>query len=120
MTQRKIAPILVGGLLLAGLILIGLGWIWGSLVPSSAYWGPQEAEELIKAQADLHAKTHSHGTHEHNDQEFAAARNRLATIQHQLDSARNSRDRTGTYLAALGILLSLAGIALHFAAKQPS
>ena len=111
---------MVAGLLVTGLALIGLGCAWTSLVPSSMYWGPAQAEELISAQADYHDKTHAHGTDEHNQRQFDAARDRLAKIQNQLDSARLWHDRTGEYIVALGILFILAGIGLHFAAKKRS
>ena len=118
--QGKTAPILVTGLLLAGLAMIGIGSGWSSFVPSSAYWGPDEAKELINAQADLHAKTHSHGNEADQERDFAAARERLGKIQQQLDAARSNRDRTGMLFTIFGVVLLLAGILLHFTARQPT
>jgi hypothetical protein len=105
-------------LLVLGLVLIGLGLSWNSLLPSSVYWGPQQAEELMKAQANYHEKTHNHGTQGFNEGEFAAARERLVELQKKLASAQSTQGRLGTILLAIGVLLSILGIGRHFAVKQ--
>ena len=118
MSQRSMSPTLVIGLVLAGLALLAIGWNWDAFVPSSTYWGPEQAQELVDAHADLHAKSHIHDS-QRRDEEFAAARDRLARIQRELDSARDNRVRTGTIVSVLGVVLLLAGIVLHFIVKQP-
>ena len=120
MAQRELAPVIAAVLLITGLALIALGWLWNSLVPSTAYWGPQQADEFVAAQADLHAKTHAQeGSRADHAQEFAAARERFDKIRHELESARTARSRTGSILAGIGVLLALAGIVLYFSAKKP-
>jgi len=107
-------------LMVVGLGLIGLGWGWNAVVPTKAYWGPEQAEEYIAAQADLHSKTHDHDRAGDHEREFAAARERFVSISQQLDEARVARDRIGTYIAGSGILLILVGIGLHLANKPAS
>jgi hypothetical protein len=107
-------------LMVIGLALMVLGWTWSWLVPSSVYWGPEEAQEYVQAQADLHAKTHAakHRKDGTDDSEFAAARERFEKVRDQLEKARGMRGSTGTYLAAAGILLVLVGIGIYLTNKQ--
>jgi hypothetical protein len=115
MSPQSWKPLLAPALMVVGLGLLGLGWGWNVVVPTTAYWGPTQAEEFTTAQADLHSKTHNHDHDPNHEHEFAAARERFLKISQQLDDARTTRDRTGTYLAGAGILLLLVGIGIHLA-----
>jgi hypothetical protein len=102
---------LVLSLLLVGLCLVGLGLTWDHLVPSSVYWGPAQADELIAAQIEMHKKSHQHGADA--EKEMAIARERYVKLSQQLESARGSQNRIGTFFLVAGISLLLAGIVLH-------
>jgi hypothetical protein len=104
-------PVLVLSLLLVGLCLIVLGLAWDHLVPSSAYWSPEQAQELTDAQLDMHSKSHDHSPAA--EQKMATARQRYVQISQQLESARGSQKRLATVFLAGGVLLLLAGIVLH-------
>lgn len=118
MSQQSWTPLLPPVLMVVGLGLLGLGWGWSTVVPTTAYWGPTQAEEFTTAQADLHSKSHNHDHDPNYEQEFAAARERFLSISQQLDDARTTRDGTGAYLAGAGILLILVGIGIHLANKS--
>jgi hypothetical protein len=100
---------------------MGLGWTWSSVSPSSAYWGSEQADEYVQAQADLHAKTHAskHRGEGFDQRQFADARERFDKIRSQLEGARNARASIGTYLTATGILLALVGIGIHLTNEKP-
>ena len=83
--------VLVLSLLLIGLGLVVLGLAWDHLVPSSAYWGPEQANELTAAHTDMHSKSHHHGADA--EQQMATARERYEKISQQLESARGSQKR---------------------------
>jgi hypothetical protein len=121
MSQQASILVLPPALLIIGLGLMGLGWIWSSVIPSTVYWGPEQAEEYTRAQADLHAKTHAakHRSADYDEHQFAAARQRFEQIRGQLDAARSAQASIGTYLATAGILLVLVGIGIHLANQQP-
>ncbi len=103
--------VLVLSLLLIGLCLVVLGLAWDHLVPSSAYWGPEQAKELTAAQIEMHSKSHHHGADA--EQQMAAARERYRKISQQLETARGSQKRIGTFFLAAGVLLLVAGVVLH-------
>ena len=84
--------------LIAGLCLLGLGLAWGRIMPSSAYWGPEQAKEFTAAQIDAHAKSHHHAGDEARERESAAARERYERISRQLEAARGSHRRSGFFL----------------------
>jgi hypothetical protein len=118
MSQQSWTPFLPPVLMVVGLGLLGLGWGWSALVPTTAYWGPTQAEELTAAQVDLHSKTDNHDHDPNHEREFAAARERFLKISQQLDDARSMRDLTGNCLVGAGILLILVGIGIHLAHKS--
>jgi len=107
---------LVLSLLLVGFALLGLGLAWNRIVPTTAFWSPEEAIEHSTAQAELHSISHSHGHDEEHEREVAAARDRFLKINQQLEDARGSRHRSGTFFTAAGIGLLVLGIMLHYAA----
>lgn len=109
-------PLLVPSLILLGTCLLGLGLAWNRIVPSSAYWSPQQAAEYTAAKLELHSKSHDHGSGV--EQEMATAHERFAKISRELERARGSQRFTGTGFVILGVLLLAAGIAVHFAAKR--
>jgi Flp pilus assembly protein TadB len=101
---------------IAGICLLGLGLAWNRLVPSSAYWSPEQAKEYSDAQIEAHAKSHEHG--HHAEKEMAVARERFSKISQQLEDARGSRRRTGTMFLAAGVLLVVAGLVLHLSESR--
>ena len=103
--------------LIAGLCLLGLGLAWDRIMPSSAYWGPEQEKEFTAAQVDAHAKSHNRGDDEARERESAAARKRYERMIQQLKAARGSHRRGGFFLTAGGVALLLLGIALHLSAK---
>lgn len=106
------------GLLLGGLILLCLGMTWNRLMPTSAYWGEEQAREYVAAQTELHAVSHQHAHGSEGDAEIKAARERYDQIRQQLESAQNSRGRTSTLLAVVGVLMLLGGIGLYWTGRE--
>src|SRR5688572_14978485 len=94
---------LVTGLVIVGICLLGLGLAWNRLMPSSAYWSPEQAKEYSDAQIEAHAKSHQHGHDAEKD--MAVARERFSKISQQLADARGSRRRTGKLFLVAGVLL---------------
>ena len=88
------------------------------MLPSSAYWGPKEAEEYTKAQVDLHATIDGHGHGKNHEHDAAAASERFNKAHEQLEQARGSRDGTAKYLTVAGVLALVAGIGIHLATRQ--
>jgi hypothetical protein len=106
---------LVPSLLLAGLVLVGLGMSWNRVRPSSSYWTKDQAAEYTAAQSALHSMAHNHGNvDEAHSAEFLAAKERYTKIGGALESARNSQSHTGTILTALGIISLVSAIVLHY------
>jgi hypothetical protein len=110
--------VLVLSLLLGGLFLAGLGLAWERVVPSSAYWGPEQANALSAAQIEMHTRSHQHGADA--EKEMASARERYVKISQELESARGSQKRIGTIIMVAGIALLLTGIALHLSQRTTS
>jgi hypothetical protein len=104
--------------LIIGLCLLGLGLAWDGIMPTSVYWGPEQATALVQAQIEAHAKSHYHEDEEAHQKAAAAARARYDRLRERLEAARGSRRRSGLYLTAGGIALLLAGIGLHLTAKS--
>jgi hypothetical protein len=109
-------PVLVGTLILGGLCLLILGLGWNHLVPSAAYWSPEQASELSAAHRDMHTKSHQHGADAEN--QMAIARDRFKKISQQLESARGSQSRIGTLFLLAGVALLVAGIVLHLSQNR--
>jgi len=107
---------LVFSLIAVGLCLLVVGLAWDRLVPSSAYWTPEQAQELSAAQLDMHTKSHQHGADA--EQQMAAARERYKDISTQLDRARGSQRIMGTLFLAAGVLLLVTSIVLHFSQSR--
>jgi hypothetical protein len=102
--------------ILAGFCLLLMGLVWNRLVPTTAYWSPEQAEEYSAAQLDMHSKSHQHG--DAAEKEMTIARERFAKISDQLDRARGTQKFGGTIFLAAGVLLLLAGVGLHFAQNR--
>jgi hypothetical protein len=110
---------LVPSMLLAGLVLVGLGMSWNRLRPASSYWTNEQAAEYTAAQSALHSMAHNHGNvDEAHSAEFLAAKVRYAKIGGALESARSSQSRTGTILIALGIISVITASGLHYRGKS--
>ena len=103
-------------MILGGLCLLILGLAWNRLVPSAAYWGPEQANELSAAHRDMHTKSHQHGADA--EKEMAIARERFKKISQQLERARGSQSRIGTLFLVAGVSLLLVGIVLHFSQSR--
>jgi hypothetical protein len=108
---------LVPGLVGTGLLLLIVGFSWDRIVPTSAYWGDEQAREYTAAQAEMHAiDEHTPG----QEQKLALARDRFLKLHQQLEDARGTQTR-GTFLLKLaGISLLVVGVVWHFAAGQSS
>jgi hypothetical protein len=111
-------PYLVPGLIVVGLFLLVLGLGWNRVSDSDAYWDEGQATEYATAQAELHAKSHTHSDDPRHAQEVAAAKERFIKSYQALEHARTTRNRTGTLLMAGGIVLLLAGIFVHLAGSR--
>lgn len=107
---------LVFGLIAVGLCLLGVGLAWDRLVPASAYWTSEQAEELSAAQLEMHTKSHQHDADA--EQQMAAARDRYKKVSAQLDRARGSQRLTGTLFLAVGVLLLVTSIVLYYSQNR--
>jgi ABC-type nickel/cobalt efflux system permease component RcnA len=116
-TQRPWLAMLTPSLMIIGLGFLGLGWTWSSVVPSSAYWGPQQAQEYTTAQVELHATEDTHTHDQNHERDVAAAHERFNKIHQQLELARDSRNHTGRYLAGAGMLFLITGIGIYLATR---
>src|SRR4051812_31532283 len=106
---------LIPSMLLAGLVLVGLGMEWNRLRPASNYWTKEQAAEYTAAQSALHGMAHNHGkVDEAHSAEFLAGKDRYTKISGQLESARGSQTRTGTVLIVLGIISIVSATMLHY------
>jgi hypothetical protein len=117
-TERHLTAMLIPLLVLVGLGLVVLGWSWNYFVPSSAYWGAEQADEYTTAQVELHALEDVHPHDKNHEQKMAAARERFHHIHAQLEGARNSQNRTSRYLIGIGVMFLAAGIGTHLATRQ--
>src|SRR3978361_2197021 len=107
--------ILVPAMILAGLVMVALGYEWNRVLPASTYWSNEQAAEYTAAQSALHSMAHNHGkVDEAHSQEFLAAKDRYTKIGGELESARNSRGRIGTILIAAGVISVLSAVTLHY------
>src|SRR5215813_8046705 len=109
---------LIPSILLAGLVLVGIGMNWNHIRPASSYWSKEQAAEYTAAQSALHGMAHNHGNvDEAHSAEYLAAKDRYTKITGDLQSAQNAQSRTGTVFMALGIMSVLAAIVLHYRGK---
>jgi hypothetical protein len=111
MNNRFVVP----GLIVVGLCMLVAGAAWNQIVPSSAYWTPEKAEEFAAAQTNLHA--HLDDAKEKR-QEFAAAKARFIKIRDELEQARGTRSRTKTVVTFLGAAVLLAAVITHMAQRK--
>jgi hypothetical protein len=105
----------VPGLILIGLCLLVLGIAWNQVLPSSAYWTPEQAEEFAAAQTELHARLDHAADHQ---QEFAVAKDRFIKIRDELENARGTRGRMKTVVTLLGATMLLVAIMLHLSQRS--
>jgi hypothetical protein len=109
---------LIPSMLLAGLVLVGLGIEWNRLRPASSYWTKEQAAEYSSAQSALHGMAHNHGrVDEAQSAEFLAAKDRYTKISGQLESARNAQSGTSTLFIALGMISVVSATVLHYRGK---
>jgi len=105
----------VPGLILVGICLLLLGTAWNQVVPSSAYWTTEKAEEFSAAQTELHAHLDDGANHE---QQNSAARDRFIKIRDELESAHGTRSRIKTAITIFGAGFLLLAIMIHLSARQ--
>jgi hypothetical protein len=111
MNNRFVVP----GMILVGMCLLLVGAAWNQIVPTSAYWTPEKAEEFVAAQTDLHAHLDDA---KDKRQEFAAAKERFIKIRDELENARGTRSRMKTVVTFLGAALLLAAVVAHLAQRK--
>jgi hypothetical protein len=111
MNDRLVVSGLIGG----GLCLLILGAAWNQVVPSSAYWTPEKAEEFSAAQTDLHSHLDHSANHEHA---YSAAKDRFIKIRDELESARGTRSRIKTIITSVGVTLLALAVLIHWSVRQ--
>lgn len=107
------------GLVAVGVVLVGLGLAWKSIVPGEAFWSAADAEEWMAATEEIHAARSTPHNHSHHaeaagddDEQFRAAKQRLATAEQKLGRARAFQQYTGHVLAVVGAVLAGGGALL--------
>lgn len=116
--------------LLVGVSLILLSFLWGLLVPKSWFWDDARATELNNLSVSLHESMHAHDEahdhegHDHHEDHFGedhaeespavqAAAKKYQAAQAELEAAKLWTDAMPAYLRWTGLSLCLAGLALH-------
>ena len=92
-----------------GVVLVIVGVAWKSFTAPETFWSDEQAKEFAAASDAMHAQTaeaQEHGSSE--DADTAAARDRLARIQGELERARYARDDMGPLLTRIGLVAAIA------------
>jgi hypothetical protein len=115
--MRTKQRLLIPSLLVAGMLMLLVGFAWDRFVPVRTYWSDDQAREYTQAQSALHAV---HGNSHGHDQEVKlnAARDRFVQIHQQLEEARGGRRRSAFLLKVAGISLLVAGLVTLVVANQ--
>ncbi len=114
------AQILLGG----GIFLLGVSFVWPSLVGGRRAWNEDMAKSYAIAAANyhdaLHARAHTgHGTDEAKPA-LAQAREDFETQQTALNSAQNRGQLSATVCRWLGILGAAGGIVMLLVVRRES
>jgi hypothetical protein len=106
---------LVWCLLVLGLGLLALSWIWPVVAGGGPGWNQQQAEEHAHAAADLHQRQ---GAAEHGQQPdpqaLESARQRYNASDARLQAAQQRGAGIATLLRWTGIIFALSGLAGYF------
>jgi hypothetical protein len=108
------------GLLLAGIALILVSFLWPSLPIGKPAWSEDQAKEYQSASATLHGLSHkyenelNHAKNGALPTEFQQAKDKYEHLHQQLNEARQGPSRLATLLFCGGILFSLVGAAIYF------
>jgi hypothetical protein len=107
--------------LLAGVALIVVSLIWQSLPLGSSGWSDELGREYQSASADLHELSHKYESRAKSNEvpaEWQRAKDSYDRLRQQLDSTRGQSARIATLLLRFGIVLSVVGAAVYFAARS--
>lgn len=102
-------------LLSAGLLLIGMSFVWLAMKPSHRAWPDDKAEAYQAASAELHRLSIQTGATAPENQTRAArdqladAQANYAALRTELDDVRSRPARIGIILRYTGILLAVVG-----------
>jgi hypothetical protein len=113
-------------LLMIGLMLIGLSFVWPTMASSQSAWPNEKAEAYQAASANVHrlsmqmaGRTPQDQTRAHHE-ELANAQTNYAALRTELDEARIRPARIATILRYSGILLAAGGAVWLFARRETS
>ncbi len=112
------------GLLLAGIALISLSFLWPSLPLGKPAWSEDQAKDYQSASATLHGLSHKYENELNRAKngalpaEFQQAKDKYDHLRQQLDEARQGPSRLATLLFCGGILFSLVGAAIYFSSGR--
>jgi hypothetical protein len=112
------------GLLLSGIALILVSFLWPSLPIGKPAWSEDQAKEYQSASATLHLLSHKYENelnHARNGAlptEFQQAKDKYEHLRQQLDEARQGPSRLATLLFCGGLLFSLVGAAIYYSSGR--
>lgn len=100
--------------LILGVVLLVLAPWSPNLIPSSAVWSDEDAQEYTRASADLHAKSyesHNHGSGSHGHAHIGGTAEERAAAQAAFDAIQTRRDSAGRLPSAIKYALQAIGVA---------
>ncbi|TWT38229.1 hypothetical protein KOR34_31980 [Posidoniimonas corsicana] len=106
-TAPRRRPLLPYTMLAIGIAAVVVGLFWKSIVPDSAFWSEQQAEEYQQAYAAAHEAS-IHGASE-GGLSLDETRANFQAKQQQLATARQARGVWGKIIAVGGVSLAAAG-----------
>jgi hypothetical protein len=113
-------------LLIAGLLLIGVSFIWPSSSTNGGGWTPKQAKQYQAASEKLHSLSHA-ALHPTSDTDLKAQRRELeqaqadySVIRSQLDSAIAWPRRVAIAMRIVGILMGATGTYLLYSNRAAS
>jgi hypothetical protein len=111
----NLRPILSGLLVIAGVVLFAVSFIWSAASTRSAVWSTEQAVEYQAASSNLHRLSHEYartaGTEEAKQvrAELDKAQSEFATLSDDLESAIARPKRLAWYLRIGACVLALVG-----------
>jgi hypothetical protein len=109
---RRWKPLLCVAGIGVGLLLIVCGLFWRTATTQESFWTEEQAREYKAASDALHAHGETGGAAPAEagelNPEVAAARERFAQIQAELEEAQFARDKVGPLLVQIGLATAVA------------
>lgn len=111
-------------MLLLGVVLIVVALMWPSLPTGNSAWSVDQAREYQSASVSLHELSHKYEgelskTRSALPPEFRQAKEKFDRLREELDTAQQRQMRIAHLMFFCGVLLAVAGGAIHFLGRHP-